>query len=135
MEERNPNNQYTPTCCVDRRKRIPQLHAIGCWGWAWDSPCSKVTSEHHFALNALERVTNQRAALEACAAALMALDCKLEVRLDSMCFKTGVEQMLSWIERKMQPNFRSCANPKTPCYTQTCPSSSLLVRCGGGNPV
>ena len=45
-------------------------------------------------------MTTQRAELEACAAVLMALDCKLVVRLDNMWVKTGVEQMLSWIERK-----------------------------------
>ena len=27
-----------------------------------------------------------------------------------------------------------CAKPKRRCYTQTCPSSSWLVRCGGENP-
>ena len=45
--------------------------------------------------------------MEACAAVILALDCKLEVRLDNMWVKTGVEQMLSWIERKKQPTFRS----------------------------
>ena len=37
----------------------------------------------------------------------MALDCKLELRLDNMSVKTGVEQMLSWIERRKQPTSRS----------------------------
>ena len=82
-------------------------------------------------------MTNQRGALEACAAVFMALDCKLEVRLDNMWVKTGVDQILSWIERKKQPTFRSehtsvlksdmgktLANPKRPCHAQTCPSSS-----------
>ena len=50
---------------------------------------------------------NQRAELEACAAVLMAVDCKLEVRLDNMWVKTGVEQQLSSIERKKQPIFRT----------------------------
>ena len=61
----------------------------------------------HFALNAREGMTNQRAELEACAVILMALDCKLEVRLDIMWVKTGVEHMLSWTEKEKQPTFRT----------------------------
>ena len=91
-------------------------------------------------------MTNQRGELEACAAVLMALDCKLEVRLDNMWVKTGVEPMLSWVERKKQPTFRpehtsvvesdlgkTCADSKRPCHTQTCPRSSWLVRRGSRN--
>ena len=97
----------------------------------------KSKANTNFALHAQGGMTNQRGALEACAAVLMARDCKLEVRLDNMWVKTGVEQMLSWIERKKQPTFRSertlcvesdmgetLANPKRPCHAQTCPSSS-----------
>ena len=51
-------------------------------------------------------MTNQRGGLEACAAVLMALDCKLEVRLDNMWVKTGVEQLVCWIERKKQATCR-----------------------------
>ena len=32
---------------------------------------------------------------------LMALDCKLEMRLGNMWVKTGVEQMLGWIDRNL----------------------------------
>ena len=35
------------------------------------------------------------------------LDCKVEVKLENMLVKTGVEPMLSWIERKKQPTLRS----------------------------
>ena len=52
-------------------------------------------------------MTNQRGELEACAAVLVALDCKLEVTLDDSWVKTGVEQMLSWTERKKQATLRS----------------------------
>ena len=31
---------------------------------------------------------------------LFALDCNLEVRLDNMCVKMDVEQMLSWMKKK-----------------------------------
>ena len=59
----------------------------------------------NFALNAQGGMTNQRGELEACAAVLMAFDCKLEVRLDNMWVKTGVEKML--IEKKKQLTFYS----------------------------
>ena len=61
----------------------------------------------NFALNAQGGMTNQRGELEACAAVILALDCKLDVRLDNMWVKTGVEQMPSWIEKKKQRTFYS----------------------------
>ena len=41
----------------------------------------------NFSLNAQGGMTNQRGELEACAAVILALDCKLEVRLDNMWVK------------------------------------------------
>ena len=38
----------------------------------------------NFALNAQGGTTNQRGELEACAAVILALDCKLQMRLDNM---------------------------------------------------
>ena len=51
----------------------------------------KSKANTHFALNAQGEMTNQRRVLEECAAILMELDCKLEVGLDNMWAKTGVE--------------------------------------------
>ena len=39
----------------------------------------------NFALNAQGGTTNQRGELEACAAVILALDCKLEVKIDGPC--------------------------------------------------
>ena len=88
--------------------RVPQGDATGCCCRSGNRLCWEIECKHaNFALHAQGGMTNQRGALEACAAVLMARDCKLEVRLDNMWVKTGVEQMLSWIERKKQPTFRS----------------------------
>ena len=45
-------------------------------------------------------MTNLRTELEACAEALLALDFKLEVRLDNMWVMTVFEHTLNWIEKK-----------------------------------
>ena len=89
-EEENPEMQYTLT---ENGRGIAFAR--------------KSEANTNFALNAQGGMTNQGGELEACAAVLMALDCKLEVRLDNMWVKTGVEHLLSWIGRKKQPTFRS----------------------------
>ena len=59
-------------------------------------PCA---DPRHVSIGYLREPTTS-AELEACAAVLMTLDCKLVVRLDNMWVKTGVEQLLRWIEKK-----------------------------------
>ena len=105
-EERNPKKQYTLTESGTRlvvwtdgsafHKDMPLVAAAGA-GIAF-ARNSKANT--HFALNAQGRMTKQRGELDACAAVLMALNCKLEVRLDNMWVKTGVQKILSWIERE-----------------------------------
>ena len=90
------NGKRHTTCGLDGWKRAPQRHVVGCLAFARRSKANT-----NFAFFALGEE------LEACAAALMAFDCKLEVRLNNMWLKTGVEQMLSWIEKRKQPTFRS----------------------------
>ena len=60
-EEENPKKQYTltekrhPICCLDRRKRILQRHATGCFGVGGHSLCSKFESKHSFRLESTGR--------------------------------------------------------------------------------
>ena len=112
-EEEDAKRQYTVTengsrlvvCTVGGafHKDMPLVAAAGA-GIAF---ARRSRAQANFALNAHGGMTNQRGELEACATVILTLDCKLEVRLDNMWVKTGVEQMLSWIERKKQPFFRS----------------------------
>ena len=74
-------------------------------------PFESQKANTHFAVNAQGGMANQKAELATCAAILMVLDCELEVRLDNMWVKMGVEQMLSWIARKKQPTCRSEHTP------------------------
>ena len=88
-EEEDPKRQYTVTENGTRlvvwtdgsafHKDMPLVAAAG----AETAFARRLRANANFALNAQEGMTNQRGELEACAAVILALDCKLEVRLDN----------------------------------------------------